>query len=56
MIQLNVENYCQECPDFDPVTERLYAGGEVAMTSVLCKYDERCKRIKRYLEEESKEN
>lgn len=56
MIQLNVENYCQECPDFDPVTERLYAGGEVAMIIVSCEHKERCERIKRYLEEESKEN
>lgn len=55
MIKLDVENYCQECSDFKPEKETttLYAG-EVPishMTTVYCKYRDRCASIAKYLEE-----
>lgn len=62
MIKLDVENYCQECGDFEPGKETviLYAGDEPISrtTTVYCKYRGRCASIAKYLEEkaESKED
>lgn len=62
MIRLDVENYCQECGDFEPGKETviLYSRDEPISrtTTVYCKYRDRCASIAKYLEEkaESKED
>lgn len=60
MIRLDVENYCQECGDFEPgkATVILYAGDEPISrtTSVYCKYRDLCASIAKYLEEKKTES
>lgn len=61
MIRLEVEPYCQDCLDFEPdVTKptRMYAADEVVGalgdTVVRCEYRNRCRAVKRYLEQQMK--
>lgn len=55
MIRLDVEDYCQDCDDFEPVAERTnYYAGEVLKkcdTIVRCKHAGRCASIAEYLKE-----
>lgn len=55
MIKLNIEDYCQDCPMFDAVTDKLYANCTVLTTYVTCKNKEICNKIKIYLEEKQDE-
>lgn len=61
-INLNVEEYCHNCPDFEPVTEKekLHMEGfdpgtytnvnkTICETTVECKYKKRCAAQIRYL-------
>lgn len=55
MIQLQIEPYCENCSDFEAVTDMHAAvnlKGEVRMTRcyVTCKHRERCRKIYGYLE------
>lgn len=56
MIVVDVEDYCQQCMDFNPdVTkpEKLYGGdGEIVLgnTVIQCKYRKRCAGLWRFLE------
>lgn len=50
MIKLNIEDYCQDCPMFEAVTDKLYANCTVLTTYVTCKNKEICNKIKIYLE------
>ena len=56
MINLYVEKYCHECPDFEPKIEKEYLcapdGFCYNMTNITCTYADRCKSIARYLEED----
>lgn len=49
MIWLDVEDYCQECCDFDPIKDSvtMYAGDVQKSydTRVQCKYKDRCAQI-----------
>lgn len=59
MICLEVEPYCDDCQGFDADVirpERTYADNEVVMsnTIVRCKYRNRCRAIKKYLERQAK--
>ena len=49
MIELKVEDYCQECPDFkadvDKSCQRYYDHRLHAITIVRCEWAERCKQI-----------
>jgi hypothetical protein len=49
MISLQVENYCQNCPDFEPYCNRLYSLQSVE-TLVQCAHKDLCKEIKAYIE------
>lgn len=55
MIKLNVEDYCQNCQDFDPMKEttNLYSGDCIieSHTSVYCHYRNRCAAVAKWLEE-----
>ena len=62
MIKLDIQEYCQECLDFEPDVERptrevlRSSEGDIVIqsdTMVRCKYRNRCKAIKRYLEKEA---
>ena len=62
MIRVEVEGYCHKCLDFNPDVirpERARGlGGEVVFqtdTIVQCTYRKRCAGIKRYLEQQAKE-
>lgn len=55
MIKLEVEAYCEDCPEFtaDVYKDFLYAADYpcgLSMTTIKCKHKERCENIKRYLE------
>ena len=49
MIELLVKDYCQSCPDFEPVTEKMLAGNDVTHTFVSCEHRCRCERLEAYL-------
>lgn len=60
MIRIDVEEYCHNCLDFSPdvtrperVTTALY-GEAWTDTIVRCEYRKRCASIKRYLEQQAK--
>lgn len=56
-MEIRIHPYCEKCRSFCPVSEELYAGGEV-VRSVTCKYIDRCERIeesiRRELDEKSR--
>lgn len=45
MISLEVEDYCQKCPDFEPTVTRFYSENEIYMQVVKCECKQRCNRI-----------
>lgn len=55
MIELKVEEYCQNCPDFYPETFMLDSlrGG---VTIVKCEQANRCAALVRYLKKEIEKN
>lgn len=60
MIYLEIEPYCVDCQDFSAdVTKperKRSSDGEVVMTNTIvrCEYRNRCRAIKRYLEQQMK--
>lgn len=56
MISLDVEPYCDNCPNFEARVYQLksnnFFGGFECETYVRCEHRERCMSIRRYLEEE----
>lgn len=60
MITLEIEKYCNNCPNFDVETEKhmLNVDGRPLeyYTYVKCKNREMCRNIKKYLESEIKKN
>lgn len=60
MIELEVEDYCQQCLDFSPDVIRpdrvvLNDGTSIYTNTVVqCKYKKRCAGIKRFLEQQAK--
>lgn len=61
MINLRVEDYCQDCPDFNPVAEtiKFFAGIEMTKceTDVHCKYRDRCAAVAKWMKKkEGEEN
>lgn len=60
-ILIDVEDYCQECLDFEPhviKARRMMVdwgeGYEQTNTQIQCEYRKRCAGIKRYLESQAK--
>lgn len=55
MITLQVEPYCQNCPDFEPVKNAITSyAGNVAIernTVVTCEHKDRCAAVAKFLEE-----
>lgn len=52
MISLDVENYCQNCPDFKPRCTRIYADNVCIDTLVQCERKDVCSNIKTYIEQQ----
>lgn len=55
MIELIVEEYCQECPEFTPDTKqtitRSWDDKDIILcTTVFCKYAYRCKEMAKHFE------
>lgn len=45
MIELVVEEYCQNCLDFDPCVEKMHIGYEELVTNVMCENRDRCNKM-----------
>lgn len=53
MINLKVEAYCNNCPEFDPWrTATLYGDEDAVEVVVQCEHAAKCRAIKNYLEKE----
>lgn len=46
MIKLKVQDYCQECKEFNPEVEQIFADDRCCKTIVTCAYAEHCKYIR----------
>ena len=55
MIELDVCEFCHDCPNFEPVTEKLWADYKVFQTIVTCSNMNLCGNLLRFLEEKKKE-
>lgn len=59
MIQLELEDYCQECPDFEAEIRKIKYessfGYEVCDTTVCCENAVRCAVIKKYIKRMNKQ-
>lgn len=51
MIKLNVENYCDNCPDFDPKVDVLISSAYPNFTYVICEHRNRCDAIAKHIEQ-----
>lgn len=49
MIELKVEEYCHDCPEFEADCCKVYANGHIERTMVKCANAAKCSRIRRYL-------
>ena len=52
MISLDVENYCQNCPDFEPCCAKIYSDNICIDTLVRCALKEICANLKTYIEQQ----
>lgn len=55
MIELNIEDYCNDCPMFEANTGKIYANCKILTTYITCENRNLCHRIKTYLEEKNDE-
>ena len=55
MISLNVESYCDECAEFEPVCQKLFADLESTATKVECEHRSLCAKLKKHIEQEKTE-
>lgn len=57
MIRLDVQDYCHSCPEFEASVEKteLFGNGKLVNmnTTISCKHQFKCDRIKQYLKEKS---
>lgn len=54
MIKLCVEDYCQDCTEFEPDVQKVTLFGgkrDIADTTIFCEHRERCEHIKEFLSE-----
>ena len=58
MINLEVNEYCHNCPEFKPLVDKEYYesgyGDEFTNTTVMCKYAQRCEAIAEYFKKHAK--
>lgn len=55
MIELNIEDYCNDCPMFEANTGKIYSNCKILTTYITCENRNLCRRIKTYLEEKNDE-
>lgn len=55
MINIDLKPYCQSCPEFEPCSEKIYAGDE-KYTTVTCEHMALCDQIEQYLKSVMEEN
>jgi len=55
MISLNVESYCDECAEFEPVCQKLFADLKTIATIVECEHRSLCANLKKHIEQEKTE-
>ena len=64
MIRLYVQNYCHDCPEFDPDVEKdtIYSENYLmgkrtthTQTDIYCKHKDRCESMIKFLKEKEKE-
>ena len=53
MIALQVENYCQECPKFEPECTKYYYGIDNCTTLISCTNSGLCANLKLYIEQQA---
>ena len=51
MITLKVEDYCQNCDEFDPHVVRIYNGLGLYHTEVMCGHSSKCAKIAKLIKE-----
>lgn len=54
MIELKLDDYCQDCPRFEPKKVDLSFSSKVVRTMVVCEYSHFCHNIRKHLEEKMK--
>lgn len=52
MISLDVENYCHECPKFEPECTKFYYGVDNCTTLISCESKGVCANLKQYIEQQ----
>ena len=50
MLSLDVADYCQECPKFEPECTKFYYGDRNCTTLISCENNGMCANIKLYIE------
>lgn len=59
MIELKVDEYCGDCPEFEPFTEKqmYYSDNGIVFsdTRVMCKDREKCRYIKQFISKSKKD-
>lgn len=56
MIKLDIQDYCHNCPIFEPECVKYYADNKCTMTLVSCTRKGICANIKQYIEEQIARN
>lgn len=58
MIELDIQDYCQSCPEFEAKVEQsnIYANGTPyeMLTCIRCEHQSKCRNIKQHLEKKLK--
>lgn len=56
MISLNVESYCDECAEFEPVCQKLFADLENTATIVECEHRSLCAKLEKHIKQKTSDN
>lgn len=54
MIRLKIEEYCQECPEFEPIKKIFYANNQACEIIIRCEHEKMCKEIAKHIERTQK--
>ena len=52
MISLDIENYCHNCPKFEPECQKLYADNSICETIIQCTNKGLCMNLKQHIQHE----
>lgn len=51
MIKIDIKDYCEDCPDFEPRTTKFFCDNK-AQIYIECEYRHKCERLVKHLEEQ----